>query len=209
MPPWDSDWGHQCTQLTSILTQTSWTNINPDQISVNQHQYRATIISCRRRSMPWRRNQSQLTWALTEYLQQTSGIPWSVSCTNHLSQQTSRILMTLPTDALAVRFVFYQMTSVTPSNIANQLQGFWTRHSGSSRAVLNISSRCSSLLQHAHWKIFSLISSKYFLSVFSRLFMVMWLLHPLNVKINRHKVVLPFTCSYSDKPIWFTLEEST
>ena len=134
--------------------------------------------------MPRCRNQSQPTWALTAYPQQTSGLLWSLSCTNHLSHQTLRILPTLSTETLSVRFVFYQMTSVTPSNIANRRQGFWTRHSGSSRAVLNIGSRCSSLLQHAHWKIFSLVSSKYLLSVFSRLFMVMWLVHPLNVKIT-------------------------
>ena len=143
-----------------------------------------TILSRCRRFLPRRCNQYQPTWSQTEYLQQTLGIPQYLSGTNHLSCQTSRILPNLPKDAVATWFIFCQLTLVTPSIFSNQRQGFQTRRCGSSGAIWNIGSCRSSFLHHACQKLFSLVSLKDCLYIFSRIFIVVWPVHPLNVKIT-------------------------
>ena len=170
----------------------SQNDMDPDQISVNWYCSRANnpIRYCI--YMPRRLNQSQPTWSPAEYIQQTSGIPLSLSGPDRLSRHTSRLLPTLPTDNMAARFISCQLTLVIPSNIANRRQDFQNPSCGSSGAVWNIGSRCSSFLWHTHWKLFSLLSLKDCLSIFSRPFIFMWDVHPINVKITITKFSYPF-----------------
>ena len=122
------------TEPVWTLTKYLSTDIGPD----------PTILSHHCSSLTWRRNQSQPTWAPAGYIQQALGIPRFLSGTEHLSRQTSRLLSNLLIDAVANRFIFCQLTYVTPSNIANQRQDFWTRCRGSSGSVQNIGSYTAS-----------------------------------------------------------------
>ena len=97
--------GHQLPQLTSITTQIYQTNMDPHQISPPDV-IPKPIISSRHRSSPiWCCNKSQPIWALTKYLQQTSGLPQYPSGLEHLHCQTTRILPTFSTDASATQII--------------------------------------------------------------------------------------------------------
>ena len=66
--------------------------MDPDQIFPTDIGPRKIISSWRHSSLLWHHNQSQPTWAPTKYLQQTSGLPQSLSGINHLCCQTPRLL---------------------------------------------------------------------------------------------------------------------
>ena len=186
-------------QLRALMLPTdidpnpnSQTDMDPDQISFNWCCSRANNPLRYCSYMSRRLNQSQKTWSPVEYIQQTSGIHLSLSGPDQLSRHTSRLLLNLPTDNVAAPFIFCQLTLVTPSNVSNLRQDFQNRSCGSSRAVWNTGSRRSSFLWHALWKLFSIVSLKDCLSIFSRPFIFMWYVHPINVKITITKFSYPF-----------------
>ena len=103
--PFPGPWlGPRHPQLTSIHTQISWTDIVTDQTSLTDvclwpnisnrrwTQVNSLFLS---QQLPFRWcGQSQVMWAPTKYLQQSSGLPRSPSSYNHL---TCQMLMLLPT----------------------------------------------------------------------------------------------------------------
>ena len=128
-----SNWWHGFTELASIPTQISKTDIDPNQISASDIGVYPIILSRCRSSLPWIHNQSQLTWSPTKYLQQTTGLPQSASGINHLRHQTPSIphifqYMPLP-------HTIYPTNAVSLWNIVNRHQVFQTRCCGFSGAV--------------------------------------------------------------------------
>ena len=107
-PPQDSDWRHQYNQLTLIPTQILQTYMDPNQISSTDVSLCPMILSRCRSSLPRHHNQSQPTWDPTKYLQQTSGIPRSLSGIDHLRDQTPRLPPKFPTYAAAAGIIFNQ-----------------------------------------------------------------------------------------------------
>ena len=131
-----------------------------DQISATDIGPGPIILSRRRISLPWRRNQPHQMWHLTKYPQQLSGLPQSPSGIDHLHRQTSRLLPNFPTDAAAARTISNQrhisLTYDQPmpgiSNPALRLLRGRLRY------------WLTAFLRHASWKHWPFESSKYCLA---------------------------------------------
>ena len=161
-PPQDSYWEHRRPQLISIPNQIPQTDMDPDQISTTDASPGPIILLHRRRSLPWRRNQSQLTWSPTKYMQHTSGFPWYPSGLEQFCCQTPKLLPKFPIDAAAARII--------PNWHRGSLK-YCQLAPGLLNPVLWILQGClkyllMALLWRALWKHWQFVSSKYFLPVF-------------------------------------------
>ena len=166
--------------------------MNPDKISINRHQSQAnnpfppphlsalilqpilTDVSPNLIYSTDVEDPSMLIWSRATQLTDIKSLPESSN------RRRDRLIYLLSTK------------KVDLSNTVNRRQGFQTQCLGSSGAVINIGYCCSSFLRNARWKLFSLLSLKDCLSVFSRLFMVMWLMLSNNVKLTITRCFYPF-----------------